>query len=51
MATEAAHPIAPRIVELRRTLTDTPLARQHEHALAVRAAPRRHSPIPWQRFD
>ena len=51
MATEVGQPIVPRIVELRRTLTDTPLARQHEHALAMRGAPRRHSPIPWQRFD
>ena len=40
-----------RVVELRRHLTDSPLARQHEHALAMRAAPRRHSPIPWGSFD
>lgn len=41
----------PRVVELRRHLTDSPLARLHEHALAQRFAPRRHAPIPWSSFD
>jgi hypothetical protein len=27
------------------------LARLHEHALAARAAPRRHRPIPWSAFE
>jgi hypothetical protein len=40
-----------RLVRIRRTLTDTPLARQHEHTMAMRAAPRRQRPIPWSGFD
>jgi hypothetical protein len=35
---------------IRRTLTHTPLARQHEKVLAVRASGRKIS-IPWARFD
>jgi hypothetical protein len=51
MATEVGRPIVPRVVHLQRRLTETPLARQHEHALAQRSAPRRHAPIAWDRFD
>src|SRR5688572_19685878 len=41
---------APRIVKIRRVLTDSPLARQHEHALASRAT--RHGiSIPWSTFN
>jgi hypothetical protein len=35
---------------VRRVLTDTPLARQHEHRLDGRAS-RRRKPIPWSAFD
>jgi hypothetical protein len=41
---------ASRVVRIRRTLTDGPLARQHEHALAERATRRGHA-IPWEKFD
>jgi hypothetical protein len=36
-------------VKVRRALTDTPLARQHEHMLTGRG--RKVRPIPWSRFD
>jgi len=38
-----------RVVAIRRTLTDTPLARQHEHVLRGDATHMR-SAIPWDRF-
>ena len=40
---------APRS-KIRRTLTDTPLARLHERAL-LRSGSRSHKPIPFERFD
>jgi hypothetical protein len=42
-------PIARRL-QVRRILTSTPLARQHEHRLSGRATQRR-KPIPWAAFD
>jgi hypothetical protein len=39
-----------RRLQVRRILTDTPLARQHEHRLAGRATHKR-KPIPWAAFD
>jgi hypothetical protein len=42
--------VAPRIVPIRRALTNTPLARQHEHNLARRAGRTQGHPIPWSAF-
>jgi hypothetical protein len=39
-----------RIVTIRRVLTDTPLARQHEHLLRARTL-RKGTEIPWARFN
>jgi hypothetical protein len=38
------------IVRVTRRLTETPLARMHEHAMAGRTT-RRHPAIPWSKFD
>lgn len=43
-------PAAPRKLTVRRTLTETPLARAHERTLAKRARGRAPA-IPWERFD
>lgn len=40
----------PTRVKIRRTLTDTPLARLHERAILQHGS-RRHKPIPFSRFD
>jgi hypothetical protein len=40
----------PARVKIRRTLTDTPLARLHERAILEHGS-RRHRPIPFERFD
>jgi hypothetical protein len=37
-------------VKIRRTLTDTPLARLHERSILEHGS-RRHKPIPFERFD
>jgi hypothetical protein len=41
---------APARVKIRRTLTDTPLARLHERAILEHGS-RRHRPIPFDRFE
>lgn len=43
-------PAAPRKLAVRRTLTETPLARAHERTLAKRARGRTPA-IPWESFD
>jgi hypothetical protein len=44
----AAKPASP--VKVRRVLTDTPLARQHDRAI-LKHGSARHKPIPFDRFD
>ena len=46
----ASAPKKKDLVSYRRALTDTPLARQHEHLLEMKST-RKKQPIPWSKID